>query len=238
MSNRFLSKGFAKNSDDDDFVKKQLSALGDTTDSDANDNVDVDVDVSTQEQAYKAVELVPGPAASVAEKSVLQQGFVVNGSITSTTALLVYGEVVGDIVCENDVTVDGKVDGNVKAENIQVLSGHIKGDIDCKSAVTVLKDAMIKGNISGESLSCDGEINGNTTVTGKAAIKENAIIKGDISCEKISICEGAVCKGIIETNVSAAQSASKPVTSAKAEIKANDSEDVQIGIVTDLKRYI
>ena len=117
-----------------------------------------------------------------------------------------------------------------------MLSGHITGDIECKNAVTVLKDAIIKGNIHGESLCCDGETDGNTSVNGKATIKENAVVKGDIICEKISICEGAVCRGKVETNVSTAQSAAK--ADKKAGLKSEDGPNAQMGVVTDLKQYI
>jgi cytoskeletal protein CcmA (bactofilin family) len=232
MSNRFLSKGFAKNNDDDDLVQRQLSALGDTAEENDIGSGKTEVSGSGKSDEQYCETVLPDSESD--KKSVLQSGMVVTGSITSVTSLYVYGTVNGNIVCESDVTIDGNVEGNIKAESIQVLNGQIEGDLESKNSITVLKGAAINGNIIGEAISCDGKIEGNINVKSKASIKENAIIIGDIVCEKISICEDAVCKGNIQTDSTKIQSKADENSKAKAE----NSENVQIGIVTDFKKYV
>lgn len=241
MSNRFLSRGVSKNNDDDDLVRRQLSALGDVTektdfgdiDNSKTGSVGENCD-NVEKQHYENAQ----PAPEAEKKSVLQQGVVITGSITSSTALFIYGTVKGNVTCESDVTIDGNIEGNVKAGNIQMLNGHIKGDIESKCVVNVLKGAVIDGNIAGETLCCDGRIEGNTNVNGKVAINENAIVIGDIVCEKISIREGAVCNGKMQTDATKTRSAVGLDASAGGTEKSKKKENVQMGNVTDLKKYV
>lgn len=228
MSNRFLSRG-TKESDDDDLVRRQLSVLENVSvkskladESSDADNTDLNIN---NERQNAQVRQTP----TVEKKSVIQQDVIIKGSITSASELIINGTVNGDVSCEKEITVTGNIDGNVKAGNVQLLSGQVHGDIESKSDISIFKGAAINGNVSGNSLSCDGKIEGNTSVKGKAVITENAVVIGDIICEKISIREGAVCNGNIQTNV------------AKSATSAADSKDkakVASAIVTDLKRYV
>jgi cytoskeletal protein CcmA (bactofilin family) len=233
MSNRFLSKGNKNVSDDDDLVLRQLSALGDSDDDFGTNETNQPIAKAEAKEPVKQEETAK-PVSEPEKKSIIQQGTVITGSIAAATALFIYGTVNGNVACESDITVDGTVEGNVKACNIQVLSGQVKGDIESKSAVNVQKGAVVNGDITGELLSCDGKVEGNTNVKGKAIIKENAVIIGDIICEKISICEGAVCKGSIQTDI-AKMSSSYNDDSA---VKANTPNQDNRAIVTDLKKYI
>lgn len=219
MANRFLSRN--KNNDDDDLLQRQLSALG------GSEEPSEEVELAAEPQKVPSV---PAASPEAGEKSVLRKGIVVTGSISSVTSLYVYGTVNGDVLCDDSVTVDGTVDGNVKAASVQVLSGHIKGDVVCKNTVTVAKGSVIQGNITAEALSCDGAIDGTSTVGSKASIGENAAIVGDIFCDKVSIREGAAIKGRIQTDASGA-----PEEKPKAKKETADDE---MGIVTDLKKYI
>lgn len=183
------SRFFSRNNQDDDLLQMQKSALSDATDK------------SETETAEKEPEGAPA-VKSVEEKSVLQKGLTVTGSITSKTSIFIYGTVNGDVTCESDITVDGVIEGNVKAGSVQVLNGKIKGDVEASGSLSIMNGAVIKGNITAGSLSCDGKVDGNSTVSGMAAIKENADIVGDIACEHVSISEGASFKGSIQTSIS------------------------------------
>lgn len=236
MGSRFLSRNNNKDNDDDDLVRRQLSALEGSTEStglnDGGTGEDDTADTVCDGKPYEAAQ-----TASMAEKkSVIQQDMVITGSVTAVMPLLIFGTVNGNVVCENEVTIDGNIEGDVKGGNLQVLSGQIRGDVESKNDVTVIKGAVINGNISGGSLRCDGKIEGNTNVKGKAAINENAVIIGDIVCEKISIREGAVCKGNIQTDVTKTGSAAGTDAAVKADNVNKDKTSV--GIVTNLKNYI
>lgn len=229
MSGRFLSRA-SKDSDDDDLVRRQLSVLenvaGKNKLDDENDDMSSDVigEENHDEQPRQ-------PAAE--KKSIIHQDVIIKGSITSSTELIINGTVNGDVTCEKELTVTGNIEGNVKAGNMKLLSGHIHGDIDSKNDVSIVKGASVKGNISANTLCCDGKIEGNTTVKGKAVITENAVVIGDIICEKISIREGAVCNGNIKTDASKAKaSANKEASQSK------DKEKAANAVVTNLKQYV
>ena len=227
MGGRFSSRGFMKNNgDDDDLVKRQLSAL-----EGAVEKNDVDSNDAKTEEIKAAV---PQQPSETIKKSILQKDMVVTGSVTSSSALLISGTVDGNVTCENEVTIDGNVGGNIKAASIKVLSGRITGDIESKNSVEICKCASIKGNIKGKDLLCDGKIEGNTNVLDKVSIKENSVIFGDIICEKLSIAEGAVFTGNIQTNISKQD---KPTGKNNLPRPENKTEGQKVN-TTSLKQYI
>ena len=222
----FLSKGKTSGeNDEEDIVKRQLTAIGGPESSDEPMEVSVELPESTDsgKPKQKTQPTAPEPAQQFEKRSVLQQGITVTGSITSESALFIYGVVDGDVSCESSVTIEGNVNGNILATEVQVLHGSIKGDIESQSDVNILKDAVVGGNIKCVSFTCDGEVNGNTAATGKALIKENAVIIGNITCAKISVGEGATLKGNLQTDLGA--------TSTQIPNTVND-------LPIDLKKYI
>lgn len=232
MANRFLSRA-VKDTDDDDLVRHQLSALENV----AGKGKDTDESTEGIEQSVaqgKATEQGHSGKPAVEKKSIIEQDVIIKGSISSSSELVLKGTVNGDVSCEKEVTITGSVEGNVKAGNVQLLSGYIHGDIESKTDISILKGASVNGNISANTLCCDGKIEGNSTVNGKAVITENAVVIGDILCEKISIREGAVCNGNIQTNASkmASSTNNKDGGAQKGKDKAAAAN------VTDLKRYI
>lgn len=201
MANRFLSRN-TKENDDDDFLTKQLSALGD---------VDEEEPVKNNVTSIESSRINSIPAAPVSEpvaaakQSIIQQDLIITGNVSTSSSLIVHGTINGDVTCKGDITVDGNIKGNLKANDVKLLSGKITGDVECGNSVDMLKGSSIKGNISGKNLSCDGAIEGNTNVSGKAEISENSVINGDVICGQISIKDGAVFKGNIQTGNTEAQ---------------------------------
>jgi cytoskeletal protein CcmA (bactofilin family) len=190
MSNRFYSKKAGKSNDDDDLVQKQLSALGDF--SEDTENVEPTIEEAPVAYVPSQPDIQPG------EKSIIQKGVVIEGSIKSTSALSILGTINGNVVCESEVTINGNITGDVKASDLQLISGQINGNIECKNIITINKNSSVKGNIDGKSLNCNGRIDGNIKLSGSVALKENSVVIGDISSKKISMTEGAVCRGKLQ----------------------------------------
>jgi cytoskeletal protein CcmA (bactofilin family) len=105
-----------------------------------------------------------------------QENVVLSNSINiigSTT------NIVGDIVSENDIRIDGNIKGTIQTKGRVVVgqSGIIIGNIICQNA-------EISGNVEGkmnvtELLSLKGTSNINGEIlTGKLAIEPNAIFTG------------------------------------------------------------
>ncbi len=190
MSNRFNLKKAEKSNDDDDLLEKQLSALGDISGESDNDQPSI--------EKSPVLYTIPQQIAKQGEQSIIQKDVVIEGSIKSASALSIFGTVNGNIVCDNDITINGNITGDIKATNLQLIAGQINGNIECKQTATINKTSAIKGNINGVSLNCDGRIDGNIKLSGNVVLKENSVVIGDIISKKISINEGAVCRGKIQ----------------------------------------
>lgn len=198
MANRFISKKADKSTDDDDLLQKQLSVLGDISEEPEN----MEPIIAKAQVTYSPLQ----QDTLQGEQSIIQKGVIIDGSIKSETALSIFGTVNGNIVCEHDVTINGNITGDIKATNLQLISGKINGNISCKNTATIHKSSNVKGNVEGVTLNCDGRIDGNINLTGNATLKENSIVIGDIASKKISVTEGAVCRGIIQIDFADPQS--------------------------------
>lgn len=202
MANKFLSRN-SKENDEDDFLTKQLSALGDVDEEEPVKNNVTSID-SNRINSISEVVPIHEPVSAV-KQSVFQQDLVITGNVTTSTSLIVHGTINGDVSCKGDITIDGTIKGNLKANEVKLLNGKITGDVECSNSVNMLKGSSIHGNISGKNISCDGKIEGNSNVSGKVEISENSVIIGDVICGQISIKDGAIFKGNIQTGNSESQ---------------------------------
>ena len=138
--------------------------------------------------------------ADAGRNSFLEKNVVITGSITSVSTIEIEGQVNGNVSCKNDVLVNGVITGDISAVNVRISSGRVNGNIDCQNSILLDKESSIKGDISGESLDCDGKIEGNTKMKAKATITSNAVVLGDIFASRISIEEGVQIKGRLQVN--------------------------------------
>lgn len=186
---------FMNNQDDvnaDELLELQESALKSAINSDDNDDSTSAV-LPIKPSGNNDLEI-----KNEGKKSFLEKNVVITGSISSVTSIEIEGQVNGNVSCENDVLVRGSVIGDISASNVKVNHGQVKGNISSNSMVTLDKDSIIRGNITGESLQCDGKVEGNTKVKAKASITGNAVIVGDIYASRISIEDGVAIKGKLQ----------------------------------------
>ena len=88
-------------------------------------------------------------------------------------------KVVGDMMTQSNLRIDGEVVGNVTSAAKVVIgkSGSIKGDLNCG-------EADIEGNITGI-----------IKVEGLLTLRSTAVIQGEVTTSKIQIEEGALFSG-------------------------------------------
>jgi cytoskeletal protein CcmA (bactofilin family) len=93
-------------------------------------------------------------------------------------------KVIGDMITESNLRIDGVVEGNVTTSAKVVIgqTGHIKGNLTCGSA------------------DIEGNIDGTLVVEGLLSLRANAIINGEISTSKLQIEEGASFSGNCSMN--------------------------------------
>ena len=86
-------------------------------------------------------------STSITKPSIISEGFIFEGTITSDGVLNIAGTVRGKITAKS-VLIDasGQVDGELNSEQL-VIKGQLKGDVNCED-LNVGPVAHVDGNIS------------------------------------------------------------------------------------------
>lgn len=92
--------------------------------------------------------------------------------------------IVGNIVSDGDIRIDGEIEGDIKTKGRLVLgkSGVVKGTITCPNAEVL------------------GQFEGVIVVEDTLAIRESAVVTGEVSTKKLTIDVNAVFNGSCNMN--------------------------------------
>lgn len=99
----------------------------------------------------------PGEQSSEpSSQTIIGESVKLEGTFTSSGPITVYGEVVGTLKTENDLTIQESavIEANVEAMNITV-AGSIQGNIICHGQLTLLQSGKIFGDISAKVISIE-----------------------------------------------------------------------------------
>ncbi len=77
------------------------------------------------------------------------------------------------------------------------INGRFEGMLDTKGKLMIGEKADIKANITGESISIEGNVNGNIKVTKVLKLGKTARLNGDVETPALAVQEGAVLTGQI-----------------------------------------
>lgn len=88
-----------------------------------------------------------------ATDTLIGEGSVFEGNITSQASLRIEGKLIGDIQCVGDVTVGerGIAHSGISARNVTV-AGEVHGDIKATALLTVTSTGKLYGNVHCQSL--------------------------------------------------------------------------------------
>ena len=75
------------------------------------------------------------------------------------------------------------------------INGKFEGKLDTKGSLTVGETAVIKADITGDSISIAGRITGNITAKKELKLVAPAQVVGNIHTPRLSVAEGAVLHG-------------------------------------------
>ncbi len=103
----------------------------------------------------------------------------------------------GELTVEEDLTVEGHVEGSVELKNHNLWigpSGKVSAEIHAKSVIVA------------------GALIGNVFASELVEIRSSGSVHGNIRCPRISILEGAMVKGTIDTEA-VAEAATHPLLS-------------------------
>ena len=91
--------------------------------------------------------------------------------------------IIGTIKFASDMIIDGKVEGEIQSE---------------KGTVTIGENAVIKGDVKAGAVKMYGKVEG-TITSGRCELKAKSELKGDIKTQKLTMEEGAVLSGRMDT---------------------------------------
>ncbi len=94
----------------------------------------------------------------------------------------------------SDISVLGassRVTGNVRGAGGLRVEGTVKGDVAVDGPVEVVPDAIITGNVEGESLDLEGTLEGDASTSGPIRIGARATATGSFRGAQVTIEPGA-----------------------------------------------
>lgn len=139
------------------------------------------------------------PYYETEETTVISRNTRISGDISSFANINVEGSVQGNIKLTKNIAVSGKVVGNIECNNAVMAGAQMQGSISSKGQVQMDHDSILLGDIDTQYLDLNGRIQGNVEVGGKAEFKNDAIIVGDITASTISVIDGAIIRGFVNT---------------------------------------
>ncbi|MGE3510281.1 MAG: polymer-forming cytoskeletal protein, partial [Vicinamibacterales bacterium] len=90
--------------------------------------------------------------------------------------------------------------GDVHSGEPLIVAGQVEGTIEVKGhPLTIDSDGSVEATVSAHTIVVSGTATGILTASAKVVIKDTAKIDGDVSAPVISLAEGAVVNGRIET---------------------------------------
>jgi len=109
----------------------------------------------------------------------------------------------------NSLTTGSKIIGTVVANNDIRVDGIIDGDIQCSGKVVVGEKGYVKGNIVCASAEVLGKIDGKVEATQTLALRASAHIQGDVIAQSLIVEPNAVFNGTCQMGKPAQPAAQK-----------------------------
>ena len=92
------------------------------------------------------------------------------------------------------------VKGEVTAREPFLIAGQVEGTIDLEGhTLTVAEEGTVSATVSADTVVVQGTIKGETSAATKIAVQPTAKLEGAFSAPSISVAEGAIVHGRIET---------------------------------------
>lgn len=122
------------------------------------------------------------------------------------------------------IAQDIEITGSIKSASDIQLSGKLSGDLTCAGHALIGETAVIKGNITANSTSIQGQIVGNISVKDRIELKSTARISGDIRSKRLTVEDGVTFVGKAEVTPNGPAAAQQPAAPARAETIEDDAQ--------------
>lgn len=132
------------------------------------------------------------------EEAVIPSDMVITGSISTKSNMKILGSIVGDVECDGSIWLIGSIQGNVSAGNLTIQRGGLTGDVNVRESVVLEQDAVLKGNLSAQSVSSNARSEGKICASRSVELRESAYVHGDIAAGSLAVSAGAKIKGMVD----------------------------------------
>ncbi|MGN0350458.1 MAG: polymer-forming cytoskeletal protein [Roseburia sp.] len=140
--------------------------------------------------------VAPQPNAPVSDEvSVITEGTVIRGDISSNGSLDIRGEIEGNVACNGKLVVTGTVNGNSNSSEFFADAAKIEGEVVSTGTVKIGLGSVIIGNVTSTSAVIAGAIKGDIDVQGPVVVDTSAVVMGNIKSRSVQINNGAVIEG-------------------------------------------
>lgn len=95
---------------------------------------------------------------------------------------------------------DIEITGSIKSTGNIIMGGKLNGDLACDGSVIITETAVVKGNMSVESISISGIVQGNVSAKDRIEMKSTARVHGDICAKRLTVEDGVTFIGRSEVN--------------------------------------
>ena len=90
-----------------------------------------------------------------------------------------------------------KVVGDLLTEGTVRVEGHVEGNVEAGKAVVVGKGGEIHGDIRTEDSIVSGRVRGSVTATSRLEVQATAQIDGEVHARRLQLEEGAMLNGTV-----------------------------------------
>jgi cytoskeletal protein CcmA (bactofilin family) len=98
------------------------------------------------------------------------------------------------------ITEDVEITGSIKCASHIHIDGKLNGDLTCSGNAVIGTSSTIKGNLTVNSISILGQVNGNITAADRIELKSTARLNGDIRAKRLTVEDGVTFIGKSEVN--------------------------------------
>lgn len=119
-----------------------------------------------------------GESTKSEDTTIISSGVKIEGTVTTNGNIRVDGEIKGDIISENNITVgeSGSVNGKINASVISI-GGTVTGSLEAKEKLTLTSRGKINGDIIVKAFVIEdgGLFNGNCRMQGTEGIPQYTV---------------------------------------------------------------
>ncbi len=172
------------------------------------------------------------------ERTLIAKKTTIVGDIISQEPLSIEGIVNGSVVSDSVVGITGQINGDVSAARISIakVGAHVMGTVKSEDTADIMEGAAILGDVIAKGdVTINGMVKGSIDSDATVDIASTAYIAGNVVAKNVHIADGSKIRGRVELKFEAEQYDEEL---ALAEIEKNAKEQIATRKLPDSKVII